>query len=131
MRFTHREGCVWAVARSYLRGGWGLGVHRTQRVANTRYGAHTPLTSPTRAPNPGAMLDFRCSSDRNTTDSDRTEAYSRATSVYNSATVNAPNAYPDIPTTEHFTPLTTRRRTRIEHLAAPRAGSSDGVVHTS
>ena len=71
---TPREWYVWAITRSYLRDDWGLGVHPTQRVANTRYGAHTPFISPILALNPGAMLYFQCSSGGNTTDCGRTKA---------------------------------------------------------
>ena len=62
-----REWGVWAITRSRLRDEWGLVVHPTLKVANTRYGAHTPLTSLILAPNPGAMLHFQCMSGGNTT----------------------------------------------------------------
>ena len=87
--------------------------------------------NPVHAQNAGVMLHFQCSSGCNTTNDDRTKAYSRTPSAYNSATVTMPNACQVTPTTEHFTPLMTRYRARIEHVAAPLADSTGGAVHTS
>ena len=85
-------------------------MHPTYQVANTRYGARTPLTSPVVAQNPGAMLHFQCSSGGNTTGGGRTKACSGTTSVCNSGAVTVPNAYQVISATEHLAPLMTRLR---------------------
>jgi hypothetical protein len=106
-------------------------MHPTYQVANTRYGAHTPLTSPVVAQNPGAMLHFQCSCGGNTTDCGEAKAYSGDLTTQSSAKVNQPSAHRVILATKHFTPLTTRCRAQIGHLSALRGGSTKGVVDTS
>ena len=128
---TPRDWCVWALTRSYVRDGGWLRVHRTQRLASKRYGAHTPLTSPIRAPDAGAMLDFQCSSCGNTTDCGETKGYNGASSTWTSATANPPSAHQVIPATEHITPLTACCRAPDRAPCSTQASSTKGVAGTS